>query len=179
MLIPSSAQDDYWTQSGVLIVAGSTPWYNTTTLTDSCKPQATYMSGDTSHLSGWLSRFLERNGGVAGTVHFQANQELQLVASVNIPLNVQELTVRIPKGKGMAGLAWERGEPVQTCNLKTDSSGDVRPGARAVDAQGAVALPVRAKNGEIRAVVGIAFADERELHQEELRILTQEASSLP
>ena len=79
----------------------------------------------------------------------------------------------------MAGLAWARGEPVQTCNLKTDSSGDVRPGARAVDAQAAVALPVRAKSGEIRAVVGIAFAYEREFHNDELSILAEEASTLP
>ncbi len=137
------------------------------------------MSRNLSDLTEWLSRFLERSGGVAGTVHLQANEELQLVASVNIPAKVQELTARIPKGKGMAGLAWERGEPVQTCNLKTDSSGDVRPGARAVEARAAVALPVRSGEGEIRAVVGIAFADERELHHEELSALAQDASTLP
>jgi hypothetical protein len=137
------------------------------------------MSRDPSDLTEWLSRFLERYGGIAGTVHLQANKELQLVASVNIPPKVQELTARIPKGKGMAGLAWARGEPVQTCNLKTDSSGDVRPGARAVDAQAAVALPVRAKSGEIRAVVGIAFAYEREIHNDELSTLAEEASTLP
>ena len=137
------------------------------------------MNRDPSDLTEWLSRFLERHEGIAGTVHLQANKELQLVASVNIPPKVQELTARIPKGKGMAGLAWARGEPVQTCNLKTDSSGDVRPGARAVDAQAAVALPVRAKSGEIRAVVGIAFANEREIHNDELSTLAEEASTLP
>ena len=43
-------------------------------------------------------------------------------------------------GKGMAGLAWQHDKPIQTCNLKEDSSGQVRPGAKAVDAQGAVAV---------------------------------------
>ena len=30
----------------------------------------------------------------------------------------------IPVGKGMAGLAVERGRPVDACNLQTDASGD-------------------------------------------------------
>ena len=59
----------------------------------------------------------------------------------------------IPRGKGMAGLAWERDEIVSTCNLKTDETGDVRPGAKAVDAQAALAIPVRDGTGALRAVV--------------------------
>ena len=68
----------------------------------------------------------------------------------------------------MAGLAWERNQPVATCNLKTDVSGDVRPGAKAVDAQAALAIPVRDEQGEVRAVVGIAFMGEREFSDEQL-----------
>jgi hypothetical protein len=69
--------------------------------------------------------------------------------------------------------------PVQTCNLKTDTSGDVRPGARAVDAKGAVALPVRDDAGQVRAVVGIAYSDERELSEAVLAKLLAAASRLP
>src|SRR5690606_7161975 len=76
-----------------------------------------------------------------------AEPVLELAACVRIPAPVIAATRTIPKGKGMAGLAWERDRPVQTCNLKTDSSGDVRPGARAVDAQAAVAIPVRNEHG--------------------------------
>jgi hypothetical protein len=79
----------------------------------------------------------------------------------------------------MAGLALERNAPVQTCNLKTDTTGDVRPGARAVDAKGAVALPVRDQAGQVRAVVGIAYADERELTEAALAELSVAASRLP
>ena len=81
--------------------------------------------------------------------------------------------------KGMAGLAWERNQAVATCNLKTDASGDVRPGAKAVNAQGAVAIPVRNDAGEVRAVVGIAFLGERDLSDAELRDFESAAAALP
>jgi hypothetical protein len=43
----------------------------------------------------------------------------------------------------MAGLALERGESIQTFNLQEDRSGAVQPGAKAVNAQAAIAMPVR------------------------------------
>ena len=130
----------------------------------------------------WLEAFIATHGGVAGTVHEVSNADadlLELSASVNIPPKVVELTRRIPKGKGMAGLAMERDAPVQTCNLATDDTGDVRPGAKAVDAQAAVALPVHGDDGAIRAVVGIAYMGERELPEDELATLTAAATSCP
>lgn len=108
----------------------------------------------------WLEGFIREHGGIAGTVHRMASTDanlLELAAAVNIPPKVQEITRTIPRGKGMAGLALERGAPVQTCNLQTDATGDVRPGAKAVGAQAAVAIPVRDAAGTIRAVVGIAY----------------------
>jgi L-methionine (R)-S-oxide reductase len=84
----------------------------------------------------------------------------------------------VPSGKGMAGLALERGEPVQTCNLQEDRSGAVKPGARAVNAQAAVAMPVRDQAGAIVAVVGAAWMDEREIQGAELERLQAAAASL-
>lgn len=104
---------------------------------------------------------------------------LKLASSVNIPPPVVKVTETIPKGKGMAGLAWERDEVVASCNLKTDDSGDVRPGAKAVDAQAAIAIPVRAQAGGLRAVVGIAFMGERNFTDEELQAFEAAAASLP
>jgi hypothetical protein len=126
----------------------------------------------------WLDAFLKQHGGIAGTVHMVQGAVLALDAATHIPEPVKAITRIVPRGKGMAGLAWERGEPVQTCNLQTDPSGDVRPGARAVAAQAAVALPVRDGSGEIRAVVGIAFREERELLAPELARLCAAAASL-
>ena len=120
-----------------------------------------------------------RHGALAGTVHTVRDGALAMSAAVNIPPKVIELTRTIPRGKGMAGLAWERDRAVATCNLKSDASGDVRPGAKAVDAQAALAIPVRDAAGNVRAVVGIAFAAERDFSELELEAFEQAASALP
>jgi hypothetical protein len=128
----------------------------------------------------WLERFVRDHGGVAGTVHQRVDADnLALAAAVNIPPPVQEIVRRIPKGKGMAGLAFEHDEPISTCNIKDDATGRVRPGAKAVQAQAAVAFPVHDAQGAVRAVVGIAYKEDRELAQSELDALTTAASSLP
>lgn len=120
-----------------------------------------------------------QRGGVAGSVHCLQGDQLELAAHVRLPPPVVEKTRSIPKGKGMAGLAWERDQVVSTCNLKTDSSGDVRPGAKAVDAGAALAIPVRDAGGALRAVVGIAFAVEREMTETEQAELERAAQALP
>lgn len=127
----------------------------------------------------WLKTFLMDHGGIAGTVHLLQGDLLKLDSSVNIPPPVVKITETIPKGKGMAGLAWERDEVVATCNLKSDDSGDVRPGAKAVDAQAALAIPVHAAAGGLRAVVGIAFLGERDFSEDELAAFELAAATLP
>jgi hypothetical protein len=130
-------------------------------------------------LETWLRTFVQAHGGIAGTVHVRDDDALLLRAAVNIPPPVVRATESIPKGKGMAGLAWERNRAVAVCNLKTDASGDVRPGAKAVDAQAALAIPVRDGAGEIRAVVGIAFLGERDFTDTELDGFESAAGALP
>ena len=56
----------------------------------------------------WLRQWLTQEGAVAGTVHLRDGQDLLLNASVNIPPKVVEIVRSVPKGKGMAGLAFER-----------------------------------------------------------------------
>ena len=130
-------------------------------------------------LETWLRTFLEAHGGIAGTVHVRGDEALLLRAAVNIPPPVVRATESVPKGKGMAGLAWERSRAVAVCNLKTDASGDVRPGAKAVAAQAALAIPVRDAAGDVRAVVGIAFLGEREFSDGDLDRFEREAGALP
>ncbi|HKU40514.1 MAG TPA: GAF domain-containing protein [Polyangiales bacterium] len=137
------------------------------------------MSEATNATEVWLRQWITQNGGVAGTVHLRENDDLVLAAAVNIPPPVAAIVQRVPKGKGMAGLAFERNNPVSTCNLKTDTSGDVRPGAKAVNANAAVAIPIHDAHGEIRGVVGIAYMGEREMDDSELARLTQQAEALP
>ena len=135
------------------------------------------MSAFPEALQSWLAGFISEAGGVAGTVHLHEQGGLRLAAAVNIPTKVQEVVAWVPSGKGMAGLALERGEPVQTCNLQDDRTGAVKPGAKAVNAQAAVAMPVR-DGAAIAAVVGIAFAGEREIAGEELARLERAAAGL-
>lgn len=133
-------------------------------------------------LQQWLAEYIKQNGGVAGTVHLRdaaSDAPLALKAAVNIPPKVQEIVAAIPKGKGMAGLAWERDAPVHTCNLKDDKSGDVRPGAKAVDANAAVAIPIHDASGKIRGVVGIAYMGERDITSDELAGLRAQAERIP
>lgn len=127
----------------------------------------------------WLAGFLARHGGSSGTVHFFQDGGLRLAAAVNIPEKVCQIVAWVPWGKGMAGLALERGVPIQTCNLKEDASGSVKPGAKAVDAKAAVALPVKDAAGAVRAVVGIAFPDERQFSESDLAALADSAATLP
>src|SRR5215831_9023059 len=129
--------------------------------------------------NAWLKDFLGRHGAVAGTVHVVRGDVLAIAGAINIPPKVQEITATIPMGKGMAGLAWQHDKPIQTCNLKDDTSGQVRPGAKAVDGKAAVALPVHDPTGMVRAIVGLAWMDERELSDSELSTISSDAATLP
>ena len=55
----------------------------------------------------------------------------------------------------------------------------MRPGAKAVDAGAALAIPVRDGAGALRAVVGIAFAGAREMSDEEQTKFESDAQALP
>ena len=79
----------------------------------------------------------------------------------------------------MAGAAQVKKAPVQTCNLQADDSRDVRPGAKAVDAQAAIALPVLDADGAVRAVVGLAWQHEGEIDSATEESLMAFAAALP
>ena len=92
-----------------------------------------------------------------GTVHLlqKADGLLHLAAQRGLPPFVLDKVAVIPIGKGMAGIAAERRRPVQVCNLQTDSSGVVRPGAKMTQMEGSLAAPML--DGErLAGVFGIA-----------------------
>ena len=127
----------------------------------------------------WLELFIAEHGGVAGTVHVQRGEDLYLTAAHNIPPPVVVTVAHVPRGKGMAGIAQVKKAPVQTCNLQTDETGNIKPGAKAVDAQAAVAVPVFDDAGAVRAIVGIAWSREGEIGPDEERALMKQARALP
>lgn len=127
----------------------------------------------------WLESFIAEQDGIAGTVHVQRGEDLYLTAAHNIPPPVVAIVAHVPHGKGMAGVAQVKKQPVQTCNLQTDQTGNIKPGAKAVNAQAAVALPVLNDLGEVRAVVGIAWSKEGEIGAEEEQAMMKRAASVP
>ena len=145
-----------------------------------CYPASAMSDAQTPERQAWLESFVSACGGVAGTVHLVTSpEELSLAAAVRIPEPVKQIVARVPRGKGMAGLAFERDEPISTCNIKTDATGQVRPGARMVDARAGVALPVHDAAGKVRAVVGVAFTEEKALSESELADLARSAHTRP
>src|SRR5260370_33681836 len=79
-----------------------------------------------------------------GTIHLLESDGVMHLkaASAGIPEPVLKAVQVVPIGKGMAGLAVERKEPISVCNLQTDSSGDARPGAKATGMEGAIVVPI-------------------------------------
>lgn len=106
--------------------------------------------------SVFLQQVLAHFGCVTGTLHRldQADGMLKLVASARIPEALMGVISVIPVGKGIAGAAAERKEPVEMCNLQTDSSGVARPDAKQTGVLGNVAVPVL-WGDQLRGTLGI------------------------
>ena len=103
--------------------------------------------------------------GADGALHLEA-------AGGGLPEHVLQIIQTIPVGRGMAGLAVERAEPVTACNLQTDDSGAVRPGAKATGLQGSIVVPVLRGDQAVGAL-GIANREERTFSPEETELLLE------
>ncbi|MBW3634856.1 MAG: metabolite traffic protein EboE [Armatimonadetes bacterium] len=110
-----------------------------------------------ANLEMLLDRILGRFGCVVGTIHsFDPQSEmLTLRAQRGIPDSILNQVRAIPIGKGMAGLAAQRREPVQVCNLQTDDTGVAKPGARDTRMEGAISVPLLV-DGELRGTLGVS-----------------------
>ncbi|MFT4513854.1 MAG: L-methionine (R)-S-oxide reductase [Planctomycetota bacterium] len=107
-----------------------------------------------------------------GTVHMidSADGMLHLRAQLGLPPFVLDKVQVIPVGKGMAGIAAERKEPVQVCNLQTDDSGVARPGAKMTQMEGSLAAPMMV-DGEVRGVLGVAKPSAYDFSEDETGLL--------
>lgn len=94
---------------------------------------------------------------VSGTLHqLDADaQILKLVSQRGLPEKLMSMVSNIPVGKGMAGICAERQAPVQTCNLQTDDTGVIRPGAKETKMAGAITVPI-VYGGELAGTLGVA-----------------------
>jgi L-methionine (R)-S-oxide reductase len=125
-----------------------------------------------------LAAILKQFAADSGTVHLMGSDgQLYLVAAIGIPDPVLNVIQTIPVGKGMAGLAAERKEPVNSCNIQSDTTGDVRPGAKATGLQGSVAIPMLVE-GRVMGVLGVANHTERTFTEAEIAQLLKAAAAL-
>lgn len=121
-----------------------------------------------------LAEIVRRLKADSGTIHFLgADGMLHLAAATpGFPELVLKTIRTIPVGKGMAGLAVERGKPVDACNIQTDQSGDVRPGALATGLAGAIVVPIFCGD-EVIGALGVANRAARNFNEAEIAELLE------
>lgn len=114
-----------------------------------------------------------------GTIHvLEPDGLLHLRALAGqIPPPVLEAVKLIPIGKGLAGLAVERAEPVTVCNLQTDTSGNAKPAARSTGVKGSIAVPMLV-NGKPVGALGVGTYRERTYTEEEVALLLAAAGDM-
>jgi len=140
-------------------VGASAEWPARTLCRMTSMPAPLASLGDRFTLQQALEAVVRHFGCDSGTVHATAvDGHLHLRAVVGqFPPPVLEAIRTIPFGKGLAGLAASRRVPVTVCNLQSDQSGDVRPGARATGMEGAITVPaIDARTADVVGVIGIA-----------------------
>jgi L-methionine (R)-S-oxide reductase len=125
-----------------------------------------------------LQEIMDEFDADTGTIHLMENGVLILKAHVGVPEQVLDVVRVVPVGKGMAGMAQERNEPVSSCNLQEDQSGDIPAGARATGVNGAIVVPVRDRDGAAVGTVGIGVHRAYEYSGAETARLVELASTL-
>jgi L-methionine (R)-S-oxide reductase len=132
-----------------------------------------------SDLNQDLERIVRQFAADSGTIHLlEADGVLHLkAATANIPPFVLDKVKLVPVGKGMAGLAVERNAPVNTCNIQTDTTGDVRSGAKATGLEGAIVVPIQ-RDGAAIGALGIANRSERTFTDAEIADLLREGQAI-
>lgn len=114
-----------------------------------------------------------------GTLHKwnDLHYVLDLVADRGIPRELMDKIERIPMGKGIAGQAAERMEPVQICNLQNDTSGVARPRAKKTQVGGSVAVPID-MGGLLMGTLGIGKLEPYEFTSAETADLLKIAANI-
>jgi GAF domain-containing protein len=131
-------------------------------------------SAQTASWDDLLGRILAKFRADSGTIHTLGDDGVLHLkaASAGIPQVVLDTIRDVPVGKGMAGLAVERKQPVNACNIQTDASGDVRPGARATGLQGSIVVPMLRGDTAVGAL-GVANRQERTFTDDETALLVE------
>ena len=103
-----------------------------------------------------------------GTLHRldPADNLLKLLAQRGVPEQLLPMVCSIPIGKGIAGAAAQRLEPVELCNLQADLGGVAKEDARKTNVQGSLAVPCL-KEGKLRGTLGVGLLKPHEFTEAE------------
>lgn len=103
-----------------------------------------YLKQPTINWQQLLSEIISFYDCSTGTIHTYnpTSKLLSLEAQQGIPDFLLPKMSEIPIGKGMAGIAAERRQPVEMCNLQTDDTGIARPAAKETKVAGSIAVPM-------------------------------------
>jgi signal transduction protein with GAF and PtsI domain len=136
------------------------------------------------HDESWKSRLediLAKFGCQTGTLHrtMPDGETLELVCQIGVPDFLWEKIAVIPFGKGIAGAAASRREPVELCNLQADLGGIAQPDARRTGVSGSLAVPILAPDSDkVIGTLGIGMAKPYEFTLEETRRLEETAREI-
>lgn len=121
-------------------------------------------------LDGIISAF----NCTTGTMHLldKNSMLLKLQAHQGVPSFLLPKMTDIPIGKGMAGIAAERRQPVEMCNLQTDDSGVARPAAKETRVEGSIAVPMLL-DGALYGTLGIGKTVPYDFTKEEVNELLE------
>ena len=134
--------------------------------------------GMANDLTEELREILEQLDCVTGTLHRADGEVLHLVTQHGMPPELVELIETIPFGKGMAGNAASREQPIHIGHLQTSQDEAVEPGAKLSGMEGSLAAPIFAEDGEVIGVIGIAKPDVYEFDEAEQQALLDAGAAL-
>jgi signal transduction protein with GAF and PtsI domain len=132
----------------------------------------------------WKSRLADILNGrdcQTGTIHRMdaCGTQLGLVCQIGVPEGLVEKITRIPIGKGIAGVAAERREPVMLCNLQQDLGGVAKPNARRTGVSGSLAVPIfNAGRTKVLGVLGVGKLAPHDFTAEEIRRVESQAAAI-
>jgi putative methionine-R-sulfoxide reductase with GAF domain len=131
-------------------------------------PVSSLLSASSIDWQAVLDASISAFGGSTGTLHRldPADQLLKIVVHKGIPPQLMPVISTIPIGKGIAGVAAQRREPVELCNLQVDLGGVAKEGARATNVQGSLAVPCL-KGDELRGTLGVGLTVPHDFTEEE------------
>ncbi len=138
-----------------------------------------YIHRPTINWQQLLSEIIARFDCTTGTLHFLDGETklLKLKVYQGIPDFLLPKLSEIPIGKGMAGIAAERREPVEMCNLQTDESGVARPAAKETKVEGSIVVPMLL-NDQLFGTLGIAKPVPYDFTKTEINELSKIASEM-